>query len=643
MIPVARAAVRPRFVSSATGASLPLEDEVRAWLEEGKPGCLRIDGGPGSGKSTALAHLAAAFADHPRCEIRDEQKRVVATGELLHQFVVFAGSDIGIPFAVRTVKLAPWGRDELIEYLLSSHPRECASVVARLSPGYEGVFGGVPALWRVALDAMAASSSLGNPSAALLDYIDRQITSPEVRQQISGACLESQLERGGRGPVFLGTHPGGVPKQMILLLRHGDVRMLLAAERLAEQLKTRDPQCDLRRPMSRALVRTAGTQIAKHADALAHLQAAMQSPAQQPMAASLLHAADPSWVPQVPPQTGGAFVEFVIHVAGRTVGREEFGLNLTCAFLDAVRWPGVSLRRAQLQSADLADSDLEGADLAGAHLDSAELNGAILCNAVLEKCDFVSANLTRADMRRVRATDANFFGSTLIEASLEEAICDQAQFASADLSGASFRGAQLTKAEFGGARVRRVDFTSANLAQAILKLLDLTSCCLEGACLQGASLTKCNLEEMRLDGINLSGALLEGALLTGSHMAGANLSSAVLSSAGLADIEWPNACLRDADLRGATFHMGSSRSGLVGSPFVSEGTRTGFYTDDFNEQDFKAPEEIRKANLCGCDLRGARIDGVDFYLVDLRRARYDRRQEQQLRSTGAILEDRCYP
>ena len=43
--------------------------------------------------------------------------------------------------------------------------------------------------------------------------------------------------------------------------------------------------------------------------------------------------------------------------------------------------------------------------------------------------------------------------------------------------------------------------------------------------------------------------------------------------------------------------MGSSRSGLVESPIASLGTRTGFYTDDFNEQDFKSPEEIRKANL----------------------------------------------
>src|SRR5579871_6227511 len=65
-----------------------------------------------------------------------------------------------------------------------------------------------------------------------------------------------------------------------------------------------------------------------------------------------------------------------------------------------------------------------------------------------------------------------------------------------------------------------------------------------------------------------------------------------------------------------------------------------FFTVDCDEQDFKAPEEIRKANLCGADLRGAKIDGVDFYLVDLRRDPRPRTAEQ-LRLAGAILANRA--
>src|SRR5262249_183119 len=63
-------------------------------------------------------------------------------------------------------------------------------------------------------------------------------------------------------------------------------------------------------------------------------------------------------------------------------------------------------------------------------------------------------------------------------------------------------------------------------------------------------------------------------------------------------------------------------------------------TDDFDEQDFKSPEEIRKANLCFADLRGAILEGVDFYLVGLRGALLDEQQEAHARRCGAILEDR---
>ena len=67
----------------------------------------------------------------------------------------------------------------------------------------------------------------------------------------------------------------------------------------------------------------------------------------------------------------------------------------------------------------------------------------------------------------------------------------------------------------------------------------------------------------------------------------------------------------------------------------------GFYTIDLDEQDFKSPEEIRKANLRGVDLRGARIDGVDFHLVDLRDALYDSDQAELLRRAGAILKSKA--
>lgn len=93
-----------------------------------------------------------------------------------------------------------------------------------------------------------------------------------------------------------------------------------------------------------------------------------------------------------------------------------------------------------------------------------------------------------------------------------------------------------------------------------------------------------------------------------------------------------------ADLRGASFHLGATRSGLVpGGGIPSEGTRTGFYTDDYDEHRHRPPEQIRHANLRGADLIGARVEETDFYLVDLRDAQYTEEQHDHFRRCGAIL------
>ena len=75
----------------------------------------------------------------------------------------------------------------------------------------------------------------------------------------------------------------------------------------------------------------------------------------------------------------------------------------------------------------------------------------------------------------------------------------------------------------------------------------------------------------------------------------------------------------------------------MGSPYPSHGSKTGFYADDYDDHTYKSPEEFRKANLRGADLRGAIIAGVDFYLVDLRDAKYDSDQADYFRSCDAIL------
>ena len=162
---------------------------------------------------------------------------------------------------------------------------------------------------------------------------------------------------------------------------------------------------------------------------------------------------------------------------------------------------------------------------------------------------------------------------------------------------------------------------------------------MNGACLERAILRAAQLEDILVVHARLKGANLSSAHLTGSALPAADLRGADLRGAELAEINWEEADLRGANLADASFHMGSSRSGLVDSPYACEGSKTGFYTDDFEDLSFKRPEEIRKANLVNADLRDVRAERVDFYLVDLRGAKMDADLREQARESGAILHD----
>jgi uncharacterized protein YjbI with pentapeptide repeats len=631
MLRPVQAPVRPRIVSPATGESLPLEDEVEVWLKEGAPRYLEILGGPGSGKTTALAHLADEYHGLARIIFLDAGERLPPPSSSVRPsgFIIFAGNEILPDAPIQTLKLAPWGRDELIEYLLATHSKECASVLARLTRADLQQLGGVPELWRVALDELAGDASLGGPIEAVVAYIQRCVTNPKVYEQLETSCLEGELRSCVRASkdarpqgscFFFVSESGALSRNVLRLLRHAAVRRNLAALALVAQLKTGDWKCDfLTARLPRDLVAAAGPRLKNCPEAIAELRSAALIDETEAMAASLLHAADPGWLLSAKKQP---------HL-------------LEGAYLDGVRWLGIQLPKARLNHADLTQADLRETNLDEADASGAILIGARLAGASLNCFQASGADLFGADLSTIRGSRAFFFGANLGHAKFDKATLFDASFWEADLRQTSFRGAMLRRAGFQRAVLEETDFSGANLHEADLSDCVLRSCSLAGASLQGARLMNSDLEGMCLDGLDFSAARLEAALLTGSSMVGGNLSGACLRGAGLGDVDWPGVCLAGADLRQATFHMGSSRSGLVDSTIASEGSRTGFYTDEYTEQDFKSPEEIRKANLCGADLRYALIDGVDFYLVDLRGARYDARQAAHFRQCGAILEDRC--
>jgi uncharacterized protein YjbI with pentapeptide repeats len=394
------------------------------------------------------------------------------------------------------------------------------------------------------------------------------------------------------------------------------VRVMRVALRIADGVRgTRA----LRLPrVSRDVIDATAALLAPHAEAEAALRALCDGPAdpRQPMAASILRWLGSGWRPRAP-----------------------------CPILAGAYLRGVEWKRAHLPHAELAGADFAFADLESAVLDRADVRHVVLRHARLRDASLIGTDLTCADLSGsdlcgVSARDATWIRASLRDADLSGADLTEAKFAGTDFRGARLIGAQLARSRWKSIRVAGADLRGADLRDASLVRTDLRRVRLDGALFDRARFSSCHMEGARILDAHFDGAFLHGAYMTASHMPGARCRRAWLVGARLAEVSWEGADLRDAKLDRAVFQMGSTREGLVDSPIACEGSRTGYYTDDFNEQSFKSPEEIRKANLRGADLRGARVHLTDFYLVDLRDAKYDANQKMHFRRTGAILENK---
>lgn len=643
----ARAIVKPRVISE-DGSAVPLENEIIPLLfeHEHTGGAIAIIGPAGSGKTTALKHLACFIPPELNVRMHDMSFAQPVGRRTDKDLIVYASvKAFGAPFRDRHIaefRLAPWNTDDLIEYLLAAHKDKCASVMKRLMAADGAkLLEGNPELWRVVLDAMANDETVTKFSEALLNFLNSKLSAADMATARVG-CLAALLyepevlkrtvrfrtkEKLGR----LGLDPRDLEKLKradrdrfaVRILRHPSIKMLLAREKIVDDLRQANC-CDyLAYRLTRAMVGLIAAVVSNDDQAASRLRQLAHITELQPIAGSILHAAGTGWVPD--------------YKSGLVVNGS---VDLSAGFFDGADFRGLELTSAVFSAADLSHSNFEGGALNFCKFDYANLRRANLRRALMESADAKAANFSCADLSHAKASRCNFERANLSGAVLEAAVLQGARFFCARLD-----GAQLMRADLSRTNLTQADFANADFAGAKFNGAFLSDLCLRGANFKGASfveadLNHSDLEFMELPGADFSKANLTGAYLTGTFIPKGNFNGANLKAAGLAEIEWERADLRGADLRGSTFHMGSSRSGHVNSTIACEGSRTGFYTDDYYEQSFKAPEQIRKANLRGADLRGANIDGVDFYLVDLREAQYDIQHEEHLRRCGAILETR---
>ena len=604
----------------SSSEAISIEMRLADLIARRRGGIVCLCGAPGSGKSIAIEHLAATLPDDAGVVLRDENHVLAHHQATMDGSLVVCSSRTpstrgGSVLAV--LRMAPWTRDDVIEYVLATAGPSANTVLKRVLAS-EGIdrLDGSPELWRVVLDEMTADPELCDVRGTLLGWLRKNVAAWEAA---CTACFDSLCappadQTASRKPLWkMEDQP---------VIRQPCATLLLAGQKVASELTDVETGDLLTRTLPPELIAEAGKLARARPGAVEHLRQIAEGPlpAKHATAATILVTAEPAWRP-----------------AAGTGPRLP---RLAGARLGAVRWNGVQLPRVDLERANLQCADLSGARLEKSVLSGAAATRANLRCADLREARAQGANFTGADFWRAILTDAVLEDCDLTRARLDFASLAGAEMESAVLRGASLCTADLSGASMGGVVLDDADLTDANLAGALLTGVRLSAAAsLNGANFRGAVLSGGHLENVKLDEPNFGEALLINTYLTASVMRNPRFMRADLRGAGLAEIDWENADLRSADLRGASFHMGTTRSGMVNCDVPCEGSRTGFYTDDFADRDFRAPEDIRKANLCGADLRGARIEGVDFYLVDLRGAKYDIKQADHLLRCGAILKD----
>lgn len=614
----ARALVRPR-VRAATGEVGLLEDFVAEQLDAGGSRTLWVVGGPGSGKSTALQYLVQHF---PQFEFPESDETETAPEEKVigREHLAVATIAGKAPSQAIAFQLLPWTRDDLVEYLLAAHPVDCKQVMNQLGEHAKRAWN--PQLATIVLERFCRDATLTDPNAALRMEVRERAGDERQFLEALRASL-AMLRRRDSSPfeAWLKPFQREMPEQLKTLLRHRDVQVPLAAEWIVTAPNLRRLNNRLSLPLPRKLIELCAQRFASRDESLETLEQLVESgrySAADAMAASILYSINPAWRPDSTRWRRWRLV------SGSFSNAEWHEIDLA----------GADLTKCELTSANLASSILNSAMLGSTALDGANLNNAVLNQAYLAYANMVGASLVGAS-----CTSTSFSRANLERADFREADLSYALLTNARLVGASLPEANLSSARLEGANLDGVDFMGADLSGAKLAHADLRTAVLDGVNFFRANLQHAQLEEVSIVAGRFYQANLSHAHLTGAQMPAADFCQARLVDAHLADVNWEGVDLRRADLRGASFHLGSSRSGLVDSPTALEGNMTGFYTDDRSELYFRQPEQIRKANLRGARLRGAQTDGVDFYLVDLRDAELDPPTETQARQTGAILED----
>src|SRR5579859_6031833 len=299
--------VRPRVLSQHSAEHLLLEDYLEPLLERNDVGAICIFGEPGTGKSSALRAISGRLPRRTIVELLDNPDRSQVMDLAERMIVIYAAA---VPHALphlATVKIASWGEDEALEYLMAVHKDRCGSVMTRLRKSAEVEPLDLPELWTICLDRMAEDDSLPDVDAALKQHLDLKMPA-SLRTRARDLCFKKMVgsKEEGVDEVRLWGHQGflgflmgrGLHANDVRLVRNPRTRSILAAEKLVNPDTGSVHLEGLLGRIPHPLIAMAGRALSKHPAARAALESSIQDQIRmQSPGASLLHAAGTGWRP----------------------------------------------------------------------------------------------------------------------------------------------------------------------------------------------------------------------------------------------------------------------------------------------------------------------------------------------------------
>ncbi len=512
------------------------------------------------------------------------------------------GIDADVEFTIKQerLSLAPLDRDDVIRYLLELRPECCGSVISRFRLEHFSSIGSDLRIWIPLLNEMA----------------EREYACVD---ELLWTALQHELERYGSTTAEarlrileqLKKQPPNESTLMWSLLSISTIQTRLTAEVVLEQLRRFS-----KTPLKSVLTREVILEVAEHVsddDATLKFLRKCCVDSSNSMASSILHHSQTGWQP----------VQF-------------FSAMLLGAQFDEAKWQNLEFKKSRLSNCDFHGSILEncsflGSDFGRCDLSGASLRGTHIDATIMSACRFSDADITNSNWMNGSTINCDF-----TRAKLDASIWKKLKSEAADFQDVDFTDAMLTESGFVKCQFERTKLTYTRFQKCTFVDCKLGVAVLDESAFADCSLTGADFEGAQVAFMQMKSCFVNGSLWTGSKLSNCSLRFCTLHQARLAEIVWSDCDLRGVDLRGAIFHFGSTRCGLVGSPYPSHGTRTGFYTDVLEELYFKEKEQIRRAALLSCDLTGANLDGVDFYLVDLSGCKMDDYQRRQAIATGAL-------